>query len=194
MERSLRRALRPRLVRLAQSLPVHARILDIGAKNAIYRPFFSQCSFRTLDIDPSHNPDIVADAHSLGDAIGADSYDLILCTEVIEHLHSPRRAIEEMRKVLKPGGVLLASTPFIVPYHPDPQDYWRLTVEAWGLLTREFAEVDVAWHGNQVLSIWYLAGMGYGMPLRLFDPIVFAAFSRLKGVGVYLGLICEARR
>lgn len=194
MVRSLDRALRPRLARLAKNLAPSARVLDIGAKNALYRTYFSHCSFLTADIDPRHKPDIVADIHELDRAVPEASVDLVICTEVLEHVRSPALAVEQICKALRPGGVLLASTPFTIPYHPDPTDFWRMTREGWAELTRAFSKAEIAWHGNQALSVWYLAGMGYGMPLRLLDRLVFALFGRARGRGVYLGVICEASK
>jgi SAM-dependent methyltransferase len=187
MVRSLERELILRLGRLSTLLPPGSRILDIGAKSA-------QCTFHTLDIEARYNPDVIAELDELGKVVPEGSYDAILCTEVLEHTRNPSVAVEEMRKALKPGGVLLASSPFIIPYHPDPSDYWRMTAEGWAVLKERFSHVDILPHGNQALCVWYLAGMGWGMPLRLLDWAVFAMFGRLRGAGVFLGFVVEARR
>ncbi|KKT52734.1 MAG: Methyltransferase type 11 [Candidatus Yanofskybacteria bacterium GW2011_GWF1_44_227] len=54
-------------------------------------------------------------------------FDIILCTEVLEHLHSPHVAISEMKRVLKVGGKLILTTRFIFPIHDAPGDYFRYT-------------------------------------------------------------------
>jgi SAM-dependent methyltransferase len=194
MVRSLHGVLMPRLKRLGARLGSSARVLDIGSKNALYRSFFSHCLFYTVDVEPLHKPDIVADIHKLDKAVEQNSYDVILCTEVLEHSHTPAVAIEQIRLALKPGGIMLASTPFIVPYHPDPTDFWRMTAESWTLLTKTFSQVEIASHGNQLLTVWYLAGMGWGMPLRMLDWLMFTMFRRLRGNEVFLGFVIEARR
>jgi SAM-dependent methyltransferase len=48
---------------------------------------------------------------------------------VLEHVASPRVYLREAHRVLKPKGSLILSTHGIWPYHPDPMDYWRWTIE-----------------------------------------------------------------
>jgi len=194
MVRSLQHALVPSLRTLAASLPEGARVLDVGAKNALYRSIFKHCEFLTLDIESKYQPDIIGNLLELDAVVPEASFDAIICTEVLEHVRSPKLALDQMRRALKPHGTLVASTPFLVPYHPDPSDYWRMTGEGWSELTREFSSTTLTAHGNQPLSVWYLAGMGWGMPLRLLDGLVFATFRRMRSNAVYLGILCQARR
>jgi SAM-dependent methyltransferase len=78
-----------------------------------------------LVIDPGSDADIVAMAERLPVADG--SADLVLCTQVLEHVEDPSRAVSEMARVLKPGGICLLTTHGTWFYHPDPEDYWRWT-------------------------------------------------------------------
>lgn len=193
MVRSLNSVLVPKLNSISRSLPAGALVVDIGAKNSIYRNLFYGKTFLTLDVVADHGPDIVGDVHALVDHIDEGSVDLIICTEVLEHVRDPHLAIEQIRRVLRPGGTLLASTPFIVPYHPDPTDYWRMTSEGWSVMTESFGRSTVTAHGNRWLSLWYLAAAGILLPLRLLDRFVFFF---LKGPDRYapLGFVCEAIR
>lgn len=107
-------------------LALHAtdeRILDIGAGGSSYGRYFP--NRLTIDIDPKRNPDIVGDAHML--PFADEEFNVILCTEVLEHLIDPPRAISEMRRVLKKGGTLILTTRFVYPLHDTPHDYWRFT-------------------------------------------------------------------
>lgn len=151
MVRSLEHELIPRLQPLSCSLKPGSTILDIGAKNALCRSLFPHATFHTLDVEGKYQPDIVADIHEMNKVIPEFRYDAILCTELSEHTRTPMVAVEQMRKALKPGGLLLASTPFIIPYHPDPRDYWRMTAEGWSILMERFSQVEIVSHGNQVL-------------------------------------------
>ena len=99
------------------------RVLDIGACTAAYQKWFPNST--TLDIDEKMNPDVVGDAHKL--PFDDDEFDVILCTEVLEHLHSPHIAEREMRRVLKSGGKLILTTRFVYPIHDAPHDYFRFT-------------------------------------------------------------------
>jgi len=102
------------------------KTLDIGCGNDLYGDLFPNRV--TLDIRPRDGVrvDIVADAHNLS-MIQNDTYDTVLCAEVLEHLHTPAQAIAEMFRVLKPGGVLLLTTRFIFPIHDAPNDFYRYT-------------------------------------------------------------------
>ncbi|HEX6828169.1 MAG TPA: methyltransferase domain-containing protein [Burkholderiales bacterium] len=82
--------------------------------------------FTNLNIGPFPNVDIVADAHQLPYADG--SVDAIYCEAVLEHLYAPGRAVEEMRRVLRPGGKVFACTPFLQAYHGYPHHYQNFTL------------------------------------------------------------------
>jgi SAM-dependent methyltransferase len=194
MKRSLNARLLPRLRAIASSLGPEARVLDVGAKQAPYRKYFRGTRFETVDVRPEVKPDFVVDVQELTKVVPCDSYDLVICTEVLEHVEHPRLAVEEMRRILKPNGTLLATTPFIVPYHPDPTDYWRMTFEAWQSVLHDWSSADVTAHGNRPLAVWYLLETGWGSPLRLVNPLVHRSCSWIKAGRVFLGLFVEARR
>ncbi|HET9699838.1 MAG TPA: methyltransferase domain-containing protein [Burkholderiales bacterium] len=95
--------------------------LSVGGGPARPSPHFTN-----LNIGPFPNVDIVADAHRLPYADGA--VDAIYCEAVLEHLYAPGRAVEEMHRVLKPGGKVFACTPFLQAYHGYPHHYQNYTV------------------------------------------------------------------
>lgn len=65
------------------------------------------------------------------------TFDSVLCNAVLEHVASPRQSIRELARVVKPGGYLVVSIPFLQPFHPSPEDYTRYTKEGLALLGRE---------------------------------------------------------
>ena len=74
--------------------------LDIGCCNSPYSKYFPN---RTgLDTRDGDGVDVIGDAHKL--PFENESFEIVLCTEVMEHLHSPHIAIAEMNRVLKQGG------------------------------------------------------------------------------------------
>ncbi len=74
-----------------------------------------------------------------------ESIGTIFCTEVLEHVTDPFRAVREMHRVLRPEGSLLITSPFLWPWHGTDQynDYWRFTHQGWRLLLAPFSEVKV---------------------------------------------------
>ncbi|MDP7069639.1 MAG: class I SAM-dependent methyltransferase, partial [Candidatus Peribacteraceae bacterium] len=114
-----RKITRPRQLAFYTRYASDASTLDIGCGNDTYGDLFPNRT--TLDVVPREGVqvDIVGDVHNLH-MITDNSYDIVLCAEVLEHLHTPEKAIAEMKRVLKPGGLLLMSTRFIFPLHDAP--------------------------------------------------------------------------
>ena len=117
----------------------HGRTLDIGAQNGPYARWFPNRV--AIDIKPGTGVRVLMDAHSL--ALADASFDVVLCTEVLEHLREPQRAIDEMYRVLKPGGTLLLTTRFLFPIHDAPHDYYRFTKYGLQHLLRRFEILDL---------------------------------------------------
>lgn len=133
------RALTAKLTRVTLDRFVQAHgsrglTLDIGAQNGPYAGYFPNRI--ALDVRPGHGVRILGDAQALG--IAGAAFDVVLCTEVLEHLPEPQRAIDEMHRVLKPGGTLLLTTRFLFPIHDAPHDYFRFTKYGLRHLLRRF--------------------------------------------------------
>lgn len=118
-----RKITRERLEAFLKGYATQERVLDVGAGGSGYGRFFPNRV--TVDIDPRRNPDIVADAHHLPFKDGEFGY--VLCTEALEHLHSPHVAIAEMHRILQKNGLLILTTRFLFPIHDAPNDYFRFT-------------------------------------------------------------------
>lgn len=97
--------------------------LDLGCANSPYSRYFKNRI--GVDIESGQGVDVTADAHQL--PFEDEKFDVILCMEVLEHLHTPHVAISEMKRVLKKGGKLILTTRFIFPIHNAPADYYRYT-------------------------------------------------------------------
>lgn len=88
-------------------------------------------------------PHVLGDIQSLPFSTGA--FNAVLCTEVLEHVPYPWGAVEEIRRVLCPGGVALLTSPFMWPWHGSKRyaDFWRFTADGWRMLCRDFSSVRV---------------------------------------------------
>jgi SAM-dependent methyltransferase len=130
----------------ARRLPPGARVLDIGAGDAPYRELFAAQRYLTLDHEQTPHKgdvDVIGSADSI--PVEADSFDAILCTQVLEHVPEPLAALTEFHRVLTPAGRLIATVPFAWEEHELPDDYFRYTKPGIEYLLRraEFQDVDV---------------------------------------------------
>ena len=80
-----------------------------------------------------------------------NKYDVVTCFNVLEHVYDYCNVLKESLKVLKPGGLFIATTPFLVRYHPTPEDYWRFSETALKRLLDEEGYTDIK-----------VTGLGYG--------------------------------
>jgi SAM-dependent methyltransferase len=123
------------------------RVLDVGCGPKPYYPFFAERASEYVGVDVVAHPaaDLVGRVEELPVEDGA--FDLVLCTQVLEHCDDPAQAVRELRRVTAPGGRVLASTHGVQVYHPSPQDYWRWTQAG---LQRLF-ETNASWQSVDVL-------------------------------------------
>ena len=121
------RALPAGIEELAKELPLTGRVLDYGCADAPYRRFFApEAEYVTADLPG--NPDALLEIQPDGTLPCADdSFDVVLSTQVLEHVRDPEVYLSECFRVLRPGGRMLLSTHGMMVYHPDPVDYWRWT-------------------------------------------------------------------
>lgn len=128
------------VAREATALDPGCRVLDAGAGEAPYRPLFAHCDYVTQDWPGTVHPgarqaDVVGDLHDL--PVADASFDAVLLTEVLEHVAEPAIVLTELRRVLREGGRLFVSVPFVGELHEEPHDHYRYTSHGLrGLLER----------------------------------------------------------
>ena len=83
-----------------------SKVLDIGSGGSGYDRYFP--NRLTADIDPERKPEVVADIQDMPFHNG--EFEVILCTEVLEHVKNPFLAVQELERVLAPGGALILTT------------------------------------------------------------------------------------
>jgi SAM-dependent methyltransferase len=115
------------------------RVLDVGCGIKPYAPFFEPFVDSYVGVDIG-NP--AADLEGSAEALPVEdgSFDLVLCTQVLEHVEDPDQAVRELHRVTSPGGRVLASTHGVQVYHPAPTDYWRWTHAGLALLFERSAD------------------------------------------------------
>lgn len=120
-------------------------LLDIAPQDhAGAKQFFEKSLVLTADIDPSSGADYVLDVcNNNSEIVDSNYFDVVLCAEVLEHCLNPFSAIEEMRRIIKPGGILLLTTPFNFRIHGPLPDCWRFTEHGLRALLSDFVDVRI---------------------------------------------------
>lgn len=104
------------------------RLLDVGCGTKPYEKLFSVTNYIGLDIDSETTrkrgiADILYDGNRIPFVDG--DFDSILCNQVLEHVFNPDDFLGEISRVLKPGGKLLLTVPFVWDEHEQPYDFAR---------------------------------------------------------------------
>lgn len=110
---------------------VVGRLLDLGCGWKPYAPLFtSHVTMHVgVDLPTSRSGSTVVDVYASGRALPfrAGAFDAVLCTEVLEHVPEPNQVLAEVARVLRPGGSLVLTVPWLWAAHEIPHDYYRYT-------------------------------------------------------------------
>jgi SAM-dependent methyltransferase len=120
-----------------------APVVEIGARpaegqeqEAYLRDLFPGKRYIGCDIQDGPNVDQIEDIHRL--TFESGSVGTIVCVEVLEHVWDPIRAVEEIHRVLAPGGMAFLTSVMFMPIHAHPWDFWRFTPEGFAKLLDPF--------------------------------------------------------
>ncbi len=152
-----------------------AKTLEVGAYGrSSYGRFFPNRI--GLDVRPGVGVDIVGSVYEL--PFEDESFDIVLCMVVMEHLEDPQSAIREMKRVLKPGGKILVSVPFLFPIHDSPGDYWRFTKYGFKVLFKDWniVELSAETNFNETFAV-LLQRVGYQSKFRFNAVAKILIFS-----------------
>ena len=110
---------------------IYHSVLDIGCGSMPYSPLFSTAThYQGLEIYGAcgaHLPTNISFYDGLNIPFSNNSYDAVLCSQVLEHASEPSILLKEIFRTLKPQGVLILTIPFFWPEHEQPHDYRRFT-------------------------------------------------------------------
>jgi SAM-dependent methyltransferase len=151
------------------------RVLDVGGarqRGAFRRP--AGARWVVADIERGFRPDVGADVQALPfrDAV----FDAIKATELLEHVPDVARALGECRRVLRPGGHLVITAPFLERLHGDPGDYSRYTRSMWERLLSA-ADLKPVTIDEQGGYFTHLAGLLRFLVLRAPRPLRWAGYG-----------------
>lgn len=162
------------------------QILDLGSKSnkASYNRFLKLAPNSKITFTDWHEEGENIIKLNLEEIfpINASTYDVITCFNVLEHIYNVDNTIRESYRVLKPGGLFIGQTPFLVNYHADPHDYFRYTHET---IEKKFIAVGfdcekMTYLGFGALSASFaLRSHLYPRFLRPFFTIMFILLDNL---------------
>lgn len=189
-------------------------VLDAGAGRGSWRGMIISHSagYESIDISPRgrHEPTWTGDICAMPQ-VPDSRYDTVVCHQVLEHVRSPCRAFDEIRRVLRPEGILILSVPHLSRRHELPHDYFRFTQEGIELLLREhgFEPINVAGYGGLLSFLhhqasFFFPGLVSGVPvLGVVASVINYPMSRfvvwldrkIDRTGLFAtGVIAVARR
>jgi SAM-dependent methyltransferase len=137
----------------AKTLPVSQPVYEFGSLQvanqvgfADLREFFPGKQYVGCDIREGPGVDRVLDLHDI--ELDSDCSGVVLLLDTLEHVERPRRALEEVYRILQPGGIVIMSSVMNFPIHNHPHDYWRFTPEAFRSILKVFNQTYVEFAGE----------------------------------------------
>ena len=122
-------------------------LVDVGCGKKPYEIIFSPYVTEYIGIDHQDSPHGVGAVDIVGDAydttLADNCCDVVLLTEVLEHLEEPKAALVEISRILKPGGLVICTVPFFWHIHEEPRDFYRYTEFGLSYLFREAGFDDI---------------------------------------------------
>jgi SAM-dependent methyltransferase len=123
----------------AGRIPEGSKVLDVGAGSAPYRKLFAHCSYTTQDFLQlradqlrygGYSPiDIVSEAKTI--PVSDGSFDIVICTEVLEHVPEPIAVVREFGRIIAPGGRLILTAPLGSGIHQEPYHFYGGYTPFW---------------------------------------------------------------
>jgi SAM-dependent methyltransferase len=158
---------------------LRGEVLDIGCGRRPYRALLTRASgYIGMDSNPDVKPDVVGSVLDL--PFEDASFDGVMCTEVLEHVPDPSRALAEIRRVMRGGGLLYLTVPQAWGLHYEPHDYFRYTKYGIGHLLEKA--------GLAVLEIRQTGGLFSYSAVRFVDLVVLRGlFPILDRLGLHRG-------
>lgn len=131
-------------------------LLDAGAGNFRFRELLREKGYiyesqdfdQVFDQDSRGKHTYVCDIQCI--PVESERFDVVVCTQVLEHLPNPLLAIRELSRILKPGGELFLTTNFLFPIHGAPYDFFRFTNFGLEYLCKEsgFSKIEIVARGG----------------------------------------------
>ena len=150
----MRESIRQLVKIFADTFPVEEPIYEFGALQlpgfegfADLRSFFKGKSYVGYNMHEGRGVDKVLNLHEI--AVPDESVGTILTCDTLEHVEFPQKALSEIHRILKPGGMVFLSTVLDFRIHDSPADYWRFTPDGLRSLFKPFSYVFLGSAGRE---------------------------------------------
>jgi SAM-dependent methyltransferase len=189
-------------------------VLDAGSGRGAWKDIVRRSGAEYHSAEPAprnnHSPTWRADICNMPQ-VPSDTYDAVICHQVLEHVTHPSAAMAEMRRVLKPGGAMVVSVPHLSRRHELPNDFFRFTPEGMAALARQagLEVTELRTYGGPLSFLHHQASMlfpGIVSGIPLLGPLAillnlplswcFVGLDRLldRGALLPLGVVLVARK
>ena len=122
---------------------VNGPVLEIGSKDygntSSFRDFYNNNEYIGVDLEAGKNVDCVADLTEGTGGLKENYFSLGICCSVLEHVRQPWKMADNLTSIIKTGGALYISVPWVWSYHPYPDDYYRFS---WKGIIELFPDFD----------------------------------------------------
>jgi SAM-dependent methyltransferase len=151
---------------------IEGDIVEIGGYENYFKDRYKKGRYLNLDRNPGEGVvDIVGDAEELSSLVAENSLGGVFCISVIEHTGNPGKIINEIHRVIKPGGIAFVSSPWLFESHMEPQDYFRFSRDQSEIFFRSFEIASVDYTNSYFGLIAHV--MQYNIFLRLLLGWIF---------------------
>jgi hypothetical protein len=146
------------------NLKLDGQILDLGGiRDADYHKLIKgQHSIKVVNIDDEARADFSFNLENKF-PIKNDSYNNIICLNVLEHIFNYQNVVDESFRTLKSGGEIINVTPFLLNIHECPNDYWRYTKQSLQKIFEKagFKEIEISEIGTGLFGAIYQLKFGF---------------------------------
>jgi len=190
---------------------LHGNLLDVGCGKKTYAHLFTNVN-RYIGLDLPMTMHGISQVDVIGSTLALpfqnESFDCLLCTEVLEHIPDPLMALHEMWRVVKVEDLLLLTVPLSEQLHEEPHDYYRFTRYGLSYLLRK--------SGWKILKIYERGGawleLGYRLssflyssigakrkakgrldPFFFLRPVIIIVCAGLQFIAATLDSVCRSR-
>jgi ubiquinone/menaquinone biosynthesis C-methylase UbiE len=174
--------------RAGASVAAGGYVLDAGAGDGPYRHHFDHAHYEAADFQQVPGKTYSGNHYVCDLAaipVEDNRYDLVLFSQVLEHIAEPGDVLEELHRVLKPGGQIWASAPLFYEEHEQPYDFYRYTQFGLRRLFDQagFKDLEIEWLEGYLGTVSYqLDVAARGLAGRPRWGLASGALSRLSGL------------